>query len=105
MILWLGVGQIQTGEFPVIPKSADPIVGGAITFIGMALIAQLENQVHHIVDMFCRTGCHIGFLDAKCFHVFQEGLYVAIGILRDGNTCFSCVPDDLVIHVGNVHDM
>ena len=47
----------------------------------------------------------LGALDAKGVGVFEEGAFEAVGVVGDGDAGRSSVADDLVVDVGDVHDV
>ena len=44
-------------------------------------------------------------LDIQRGAVFEKGLFILGGVLLDAKPCLRGVADDLVVHVGDVHDV
>lgn len=73
--------------------------------VGGVLRGQLLDEGNHRGDVFSGAGNDLGLLDLEGIEVFEEGLFEAGGVVADGYPGSGGVADDLVVHVGDVHDV
>ena len=97
--------RIEPRQAPVARPRRDPEEDGAIVgAVGVALLEQRADEPRHLGDVRRRARHLVGDGDAEPTHVVDEGGRVSLGKLGDADALGSGVPDDLVIHVGDVHD-
>ena len=99
--------QVFLAQLAVLRKGGQAEVPGAVFgLVGSAGRGQLLDQLDHARNVLGGAGNDLGPLDAQGIQILKEGLlrnwrvYVA-----DGNAGGCGVADDLVVHVGDVHDV
>ncbi len=71
----------------------------------MSLGGEALDERDHAVDVFGGASNVFGALNVEGFHVFEKGLLVAGAVLADGLAGGGGIADDLVVDVGDVHDV
>ena len=64
----------------------------------------MRNEVGHLVDVFGSSD-QLRLLDVQCGSVFEKCFLVLRRVLLNRNASLCRIANDLVIHVGNVHDV
>jgi hypothetical protein len=99
-------GEIFLGELAVGGEARDAEVPAAVLgLVGDVLGGEAFDEGNHAVDVFGGARDLLGLLDAERGHVFEEGLLEFGAELADGFACGRSVADDLIVDVGDVHDV
>ena len=102
----LDAGEVLLGELAVVGEAVDAEVPAAVLgLVGDVLGGELLDERDHLGDGFGGAGQVLGALDGERVHVLEEGLLEAGGVLLDGLAGERGVADDLVVDVGDVHDV
>ena len=98
--------EVLLAEFAVLRKRGKAEIPTAvIDLICGVICGEALNQLNHARDVFGGAGNDFGLFDAEEAEVFKKCLDEAGSVLADGDACGCGVPDDLVVHVGDVHDV
>jgi hypothetical protein len=98
--------EVFFGELAVFREARDAEVPGAVFgFVGDVLGGELFDECDHLRNAASGAGEVLGMLDVEGVEVFEEGTLVAGGVLGDGDAGGGGVADDLVVDVGDVHDV
>ncbi len=71
----------------------------------MLSVGEPLHQLDHLWNMLCRARNHFRLFDVQRLRVFEECLGVELGVFLERLAGFEHSPDDLVFHVGYVHDV
>ena len=100
------VFEIFLGELAVFGVAGEAEVPAAVLgLIGDIFFGQLLDERDHLGDVVGGVGDLFGELDVEGFEVLEEGLLELGGVVGDGDACVAGVTDDLVVDVGDVHDV
>ena len=98
--------QVFLRELAVAGEASDAEVPATVLgFVGDVLGGEALDERDHAVDVFCSACDLFGAFDAQGVHVFKEGALVLGAVLADGLAGSGCVANDLVVDVGDVHDV
>ncbi len=98
--------EVLLGELAVLGKARDAEVPAAVLgLVGDVLGGELLDERDHLRNAAGGAGDVLGVLDVERVEVFEEGALVAGGVLGDGDAGGGGVADDLVVDVGDVHDV
>src|SRR5260370_32741862 len=97
--------EIVVRELAILGKFRDAVVSGTVAPIGEAASVQVFNRRDHFGDMVSGLHHALGPLQAQRGAVLQEGLRVALGVFGDRFIFGGRVANDLVLDVGDVHDV
>ena len=97
--------EIVVRQLAVFRKSRDAEVDGAIARVSVAARRQALDGVRHFVDVFGGRRYVLGRFQAQQRAIVAEGLLVVRGVLVERLVARHGVADDLVVHVGDVHDV
>ncbi len=98
--------KVLLGELAVAGEAGDAEVPTAVLgLVGDVLGGETFDEGDHAGDVFGGAGDVFGALDVEGVHVFEEGALVLGGVLGDGLAGGGGVADDLVVDVGDVHDV
>ena len=81
------------------------VPGSIVCFVGGADVGKLLHEVDHPRNVFCGSRDLLRLLDSKGIDIFEESFDVACRVFANGLAGSGGVPDDFVIHVGDVHDV
>jgi hypothetical protein len=99
-------GEVAFGELAVAGESGDAEVPGAIFgAIGEAFVGEGLDHGDHLGNVFGGTDHVLGALDGEEVHVLKKCLGEFRSVFGDGEAGGSRVADDLVVDVGDVHDV
>src|SRR5580704_8510496 len=99
-------GEVLLGQLAVVRERGDAEIPGAIVgAVGGILRGQLLDEGNHRGDVLSGAGNDLRLLDGEGVEVFEEGFFEAGSVLADGYPGSRGVTDDLVVDVGNVHDV
>ncbi len=102
----LDVVEVFLGELAVAGITGEAEVPGAVLgLVGDVFGGELLNEGDHLGDAIRGVGDVFRALDGEGVEVFEEGLLVDAGVDVDGEIDGGRVADDLVIDVGDVHDV
>ena len=100
------VVEIFLGELAVLGVAVEAEVPAAVLgLVGDVLGGELLDEGDHLGDVLGGVGDVLGALDAEGVEVFEEGALEAVGVVGDGEVGGGGVADDLVVDVGDVHDV
>ncbi len=98
--------QIFFAELAVVREGAEAEVPVAILgAVGGVARGQLLDQMDHLGNVGGGAAEHLRPLHGEALEIVQKGLLEARGVVGDGDAGGSGVADDLVIDVGDVHDV
>ena len=98
--------EVVLRELAVFGVAVDAEVPGAVLgAIGEAALLELLDERDHLGDVFGGVRHDDGREAAEGVEVFEEGALVARGVVGDGDALRGGVADDLVVDVGDVHDV
>ena len=98
--------EILFRELAVIGKTRDAEVPAAVLgLVGDVLRGEILDERDHLGDVVGGVGYDFGSFDVERGHVLEEGVFEALGVDADGLVGERGVADDLVIHIGDVHDV
>ena len=93
-------------SLPYSGNAGDAEVPGAVLgLVGDVFGGELLDEGDHLGDAAGGVGDVLGVLDAEGVEVFEEGALELGGVLGDGDAGGGGVADDLVVDVGDVHDV
>ncbi len=97
--------EIFLGKLAVAGKFRDAeVVGAVFGAVGESLFLQLGDELRHFRDVI--GGAHQNrLLDVERRRVFEKRFLIFCGVLLDAHAVAGGVADDLVVHVGDVHDV
>ena len=99
-------GEVFLRELAVLGIAADAEVPGAVLgAIGEAALLELLDERDHLRDVLGGVRHDDRIEAAERAQVFEEGLLVARRVVGDGDALRGGVADDLVVDVGDVHDV
>src|SRR5262249_53777009 len=97
--------EIFFRELAVFGKFRDAeIIGAIVSAVGEAFLFQIGDELRHFFDVVCGANERRLF-DIQRGGIFQKSLFVFGGVLFDRNAVAGGVPNDFVVHVGDVHDV
>ncbi len=101
------VVEVFFGELAVLGEAGDAEVPAAVfDLVGDVFGGEALDERDHLGDVVGGAGDLFGALDGEGVHVFEEGLFVFRGCSRSMVEVGRCgVADDLVVDVGDVHDV
>src|SRR5581483_8861298 len=91
--------EIVVRELAVFRKVRDPVIHGPLAHIREALLLELLNCRHHVVDVLGGFDDAFGPLQAQHRSVLQKGFGVDRGELLDRLVGRGGVADDFVVHI------
>ncbi len=98
--------EVFLGELAVVGIASDAEVPGAVFgLVGDVFGGELLDERDHLGNVLGGVGDDLGALDGEGVHVFEEGVFVDAGVVADGGVGGEGVADDLVVDVGDVHDV
>ena len=99
-------GQVLLAQLAVLGKGGEAEVPGAVLgLVGGAGGGQLLDQLDHCGDVLGGAGNLLRAFDAQGVEIFEERLLEVRRVFADGDAGGRRVADDLVVHVGDVHDV
>ena len=98
--------EVLAGELAVLGEAEDAEVPAAVFgLVGDVFGGEFFDEVDHLGNAAGGVGDVLGALDAEGVEVFEEGALELGGVLGDGDAGGGGVADDLVVDVGDVHDV
>ena len=96
--------EVLLGKFAVLRVARDAEVPrAALGLVGDVLRREPLDELDHAVDVLGGACDRFWALHAKRIHVFEERALELRAVVRDGLARFTGSPDDLIVHVGDVH--
>ena len=86
-------------------KTRDAVVNGVAFTIGMSLLQQIFDQLHHLRNVVGRGSDNVGSLDTELRTVFEKCSGVRRSVTANVYSLLRGFPDDLVVDIGDVHDV
>src|SRR6185437_1293582 len=103
---WADGAGVEAGEAAVVRKSSDREVNGAVfRLVGEAFLHESLDERDHFADVLGGFRIDLCGLDAQEFPISLEGVGDWFGDFLDGFSRFVGAHDDLVVDVGDVHDL
>ena len=97
--------EIVVRELAVSGKGGNPEVDRTVAGVGVVPGAQALDGRHHVVDVLGGGDQALGALQPQRGAVLQERLGIDAGVFRQRLVLGHGIADDLVVHVGDVHDV
>ena len=98
--------EIFLRELAVFREARDAEVPAAVfSLVGDILRAQILDQRDHLGYVVSRMGDNLGTFKIERGHVLKESGLVFRAVLTDVEVCCRGVANDLVVDVGDVHDV
>ena len=97
--------NIELRQLAIVGEARDAEVRRPVAGVGVTFLCHLRDQVDHLRDVLGRQGDLFGLLQAQGSAVFIESLAVLGGVFTDRLPGLNRRFDDLVLHVGDVHDV
>ena len=98
--------EVFLAELAVVGEGGEAEVPAAVFgLVGGAGGGQALDERDHAVDVLGGAGHLLRALDAQGVHVLKKGLLEVGRVLADGHAGGGGVADDLVVDVGDVHDV
>ncbi len=97
--------EIVVRELAVARKRRDAEVDGTVAAVGVAFFFELVNRGGHLRDVLGRARDALGPLEAKGVAVGEKRFGVDRGVVVKRLALCDGVADDLIVHVGDVHDV
>ncbi len=102
----LHVVEILLGELAILGVAVETEVPAAVFgLVGDVFGGELLDEGDHLGDALGGVGDVLGALNAEGVGVFEEGPLEAVSVVCDGKADGGGVADDLVVDVGDVHDV
>src|SRR5579883_636448 len=99
-------GEVLLRELAVRRKFRNAEIPRTILgFIGNVLLGQPLDQRNHLLDVLGSACDDLRVLNRQRIQVLEKCLLIARGVFANGNAGSRCVADDLVVHIGNVHNV
>ena len=97
--------EIVVRKLAVLRELRNPVIYRAVASIGVSALLELLDGVDHFLDVF--SGLHHAFrpFQAQRRAVFEKSFGVLLGVFRKRFVLGRGVANDLVFHVGDVHDV
>ena len=99
-------GKILLRQLAVLGKLGDAeVIRTIVGAIGVTLVHQPGDEVRHLLDVVGRIHQLLGMLDIQRVGILQKRLPILLGVFLHRNAVARRIANDLVIHVGDVHDV
>ena len=97
--------EIGVRQLAVFGEGGDAEINGAFAIVCMSGLAQLLDGLHHVGDVLSGFDQPLRGFEAQHLAILAKRLRVLCGILCDWLVQSHGILDDLVVHVGDVHDV
>ena len=97
--------KIVVRKFSVVWETGDPKINGAVTAIGETLVGQCLDGLCHLLDVFGRADQSLRTFQAQQLGIVEKSFLVDGGVFVQFFFLRQSIANDLVFHVGDVHDM
>jgi hypothetical protein len=97
--------EIVVRQLAVFRKSRNAEVDGTVAGVSVAVRRQALDGLRHFVNVLGGGHHMLGRLQAKQRAIVAKGLFVVRGVLVERLVARHGVANDLVVHIGDVHDV
>ena len=101
----LDAGGVQFRKLAVFRKALNSEISRSLAFVSVSLLVEKADQLDHFADVLSSRSDPLRRFETKRGSVFLEGGSVLGRIFTDRLAGLDRVADDLVVHVGDVHDV
>ena len=101
----LHAGKVFFRKFAISWEFRDAeIIRAVLSAIRKAFFLQINHKLRHLLNVLGRAHQNRS-LNIQSNSVFEEGFFVLLGVLLYAHAVPGSIADDLVINVGNIHDV
>jgi hypothetical protein len=96
---------LEVGQPAVTLEGFDAVVQRTLAGVGQPSLLKPDGEIEHLLDVLARPRVLLGAFDPQRIEILEEGLYIRLGRLLQGQPLRGHPLDDLVLDVGDVHDL